>query len=422
MNKSKAVGPDSVSLEIIRKCFPVLGPHLLHVINHSINTGTVPCLWKQATVVPIFKNGSTSEPSNYRPISILSAVGKLTEKVVSMQLLDYITSNHILSESQYAYRPHHSTLDAITELTSCATKNMDDGRITSVTSTDLSKAFDCVNRNLLLTKLECYGIAEHWFKDYFTNRTQTVTGGQTKLEVPVGVVQGSILGPIMFLLFTNDMHCYVSKECRIISYADDTQLMHSEIPNPHGLTKLKERVEADLLVLSRWFQRNGLKLNPSKTELLIMGTPTQTKNSQDFKVNMSDVVLKPSGTLKILGVTMDKNLGWEPQTAKIVGKCYSKLIAINKLRYIFPKRTLKTLVETLVLPHVCYCLPAWAPPTVHQRQRIGKAMNFAVRIITGKKRHAHISEGREALGWLSIDKLIHLHDCALIHRILNEPE
>ena len=199
MSTSKAVGPDGVSLSVLRRCFSAVGPHLLHVINHSLITGRVPPIWKLATVVPLYKEGPATEPSNYRPISVLSVVGKLAEKVVCSQLLEYVTSHHILADSQYAYRPHHSTEHAVLDIVGHISNNMNAGKVTSISSTDLSKAFDCVNRATLLTKLQCYGIASHWFDDYFTDRRQTVKGGTaSSLEVEYGVVLGSIVGPLMF--------------------------------------------------------------------------------------------------------------------------------------------------------------------------------------------------------------------------------
>ena len=123
----------------------MVGPHLLHIINHSLITGCIPAIWKLATIVSLHKGGPTSEPSYFRPISVLSVVGKLAEKVVSTQLLDYMTSHHILAPSQYAYRPHHSTEDALIDIVSHVTKNMNSGMISTISSTDLSKAFDCVD-------------------------------------------------------------------------------------------------------------------------------------------------------------------------------------------------------------------------------------------------------------------------------------
>ena len=228
-----------------------------------------------------------------------------------------MTSHHILADSQYAYRPNHSTEHAVLDIVSHISNSMDAGKVTAVSSTDLSKAFDCVDRAALLTKLECYGITPHWFSDYFNDRRQTVKGGNApSLENLFGVVQGSIVGPLMFILFVNDMLCYVSNECKLVSYADDMQFMHVAEPSPGGLAQLRTRVEADLAAVSAWFRHNGLKINPSKTEFIIFGTHSNTRKAAGLAVKFENSQLSPSESVKILGVHIDSALNSQRQTSK----------------------------------------------------------------------------------------------------------
>ena len=227
MSGSRATGSDGVSLQLIRRCFPVVGPHLLRIINTSIITGKVPAAWKHAKLVPIHKAGDRLQPANYRPISVLSVIAKVAEKLISIQLSGYLTENHIMSPTQYAYRAHHSTESALVDLVSTVSAHRDEGRVSCLTSCDLSKAFDCVDRNELFKKLSWYGISTHWFLDYFTGRTQSVESSAV-IEVKYGVVQGSILGPIMFNIFTNDLPCHLSPHATVVSYADDSQLIPTQ--------------------------------------------------------------------------------------------------------------------------------------------------------------------------------------------------
>ena len=307
MSGSRAVGYDGVSLQLIERCFPVIGPHVLRVINMSLVTGEVPKQWKHAKVIPIHKAGEMSQPCNFRPISILSVVSKLAEKLVSTQLITYLTDNHILSPSQYAYRPRHSTEGATVDLVCRVTANSDEGRVTCLSSCDLSKAFDCVDRGALLTKLQWYGISTHWFCDFFSHRTQAIDGGGS-LSVPFGVVQGSAIGPIMFNVFTNDLSCHLSSHAALVSYADDSQILHTAPPTPTGLTELRLRVETDLAALSVWFCSNGLKVNPAKTELIVFGTAAAIKKTAGFSISFDGVQLEPVQCVKILGVLLDKQL------------------------------------------------------------------------------------------------------------------
>ena len=414
MSGSRATGSDGVSLQLVRRCFPVVGPHLLRVINASIVSGKVPALWKHARVVPIHKSGDRSQPASFRPISVLSVPAKITENLVSAQLTNYLDENRLMSPTQYAYRAHHSTESAVVDLVSTVAAHRDAGRVTCVTSCDLSKAFDCVDRDVLFKKLCWYGISSHWFRDYFDGRTQSVEGSTT-IGVSFGVIQGSILGPIMFNIFTNDMPCHLSSRSSIISYADDSQILHSAPPTLTDLAELRLAVESDLTKLSAWFSCNGLKVNPTKTELILFGTASTLKKAAHFMISFDGVVLKPTDSIKVLGVVLDSELSMQQQVNIVTRRCYGGLITLSKLKGTLPCKTLVQLIQALVFPHITYCLPAWAPPTQQQRHRIDKIINFATRLVTNKRRHEHITATRKELDWMSFCALIDYRDSVLVH-------
>ena len=233
-------------------------------------------------------------------------------------------------------------------------------------------------------------IIKVWFLDYFAGRTQSVEGSTTT-EVTYGVVQGSILGPIMFNIFTNDLSCHLSLHASVISYADDSQIIHSARPTPSDLAERRLTVEADLTELSACFTSNGLKVNPSKTELILFGTAPSLKKAADFSISFDDVNLKPGQNIKIVGVVLDPELSMRQQVSNVTKRCYGSLLAISKLRDTLPQRTLVHLIQSLVFTHITYCLPAWAPPTQQQRHRIDKVINLATRIVTKKRRTDHIT-------------------------------
>ena len=345
-------------------------------------------------------------------------IGKLAEKVVSLQLLDFLTVNRLMSPTQYAYRPGRSTEDAAVDVVSVIADNRDKGDVTCMTSCDLSKAFDCVNREALLTKLKWYGVSSHWFDDYFRDRMQCVRGSSVMQSVDFGVVQGSILGPILFNMFTNDLHCHLSDQCKVVSYADDSAILHSAPPTPEGLAALKSSVEGDLVSLATWFKNNGLKVNPRKTEMCLFGTPAVIKKASTFKVQFGDVALLPAEHIKFLGVLLDQHLTMEKQTAGVVKRCFGILITLRKISFTLPKSTLKTLVQSLVFPHLTYCLPAWAPPTISLRRRIDKVINVAMRVVMKKRKFDHITESKKELGWLTFEKIIEEKDYQLNHRLV----
>ena len=232
-------------------------------------------------------------------------------------------------------------------------------------------------------------------------------------------MQGSILGPLLFLIMTNDLQCYVSSSCKLVSYADDTQLVHSGLPTDSGLEDLRTIIESDLKMAAAWYKTNGLKINPTKTEFLVVGTPAQTRKSASLTVKFEDSILSSSDNIKILGITIDKNLTWHHQTGKVVKKCFSALVTINKLRHVLPTQTVKTLIQTLAFSHLMYCLPAWAPTTDIERKRLNKAINFAVRTVTGKRKMERISQARLDLGWMDFTEMINYRDCVRMHNMVH---
>ena len=413
MSDSRAAGSDGIIVQLLRECFEVVGPTVLHIINESLSSGVVPSIWKLATVVPIYKSGDKTSPANFRPVSVLNVISKLAEKVVNLQILSYLSTNNILTPTQFAYRPAHSTEDAALSLASSIAQNTDRGMVTSVTSLDLSKAFDCVERGALMSKLGWYGISTHWLESYFADRTQTVKGGTSTEAVPFGVVQGGTLGPTMFNLFMNDLATHIHFG-RLYSYADDSQLEHCA--KPDELSQLKRHIEADLGQLSRWFHSNGLKVNPTKTEFLLAGTQASTAKVSALTVNFEGVPLRHSESITILGVHFDSHLNWEKQVSSVAQKCNGTIVTIRKLK--LPSETTKMLIQALVFPLITYCLPVWAPRSVNVRKIIENVINFAVRTVTGLRKFDHVSGARSNLGWLPFEAMIDLRDVQRIHHVL----
>ena len=417
LSSSKAVGVDGVPLPAIKNCFAVLGPHLLHVINASIVNRVFPAAWKMALVVPIHKSGPRHVANNFRPISILPVLSKLCEKAVCAQLSAYFVKCDLFSPSQYAYRPCHSTEDAVLDVTEWTSRRVDDGHVVAITSLDLSKAFDSVDHSVLLMKLQWYGVDPTWFKSYLVGRRQMVRGGSLFLPLSHGVPQGSLIGPILFSIFTNDLPSYLPHG-RLVSYADDTQLLDSA--HPDDLASLKSRQETSLLAVQSYFTANSLKMNPSKTTLLLIGTPNSLKKITSFHLNFHDFILKPSSSVKILGVTIDSNLTWEAHISTVVKKCNSFLFCLHKIRHHLSADARQLLIQAHVFPLILYCLSVWGGATANRLGRVQKALNFAARIVTGARRSDHISPILTALGWRTVSELVNRRDCMAIHRALND--
>ena len=412
MSSSKAIGVDGVPLLAVKKCFAVIGPHLLNIVNSSITTCTFPSAWKIARVVPIHKSGDKTDLNNFRPISILSVLSKVTEKVVCMQLMSYLLDTHVLSPHQYAYRPRHSTEDALIDAAEWISKVVDNGEVASMTTIDLSKAFDSVDHGVLLDKLEWYGVRSDWFRSYLHGRKQTVPGG-ADLILPLthGVAQGSIVGPILFLILINDLSAFLPHG-RLLSYADDTQLLDRSPPDVISLSHLQSRVVDSMQQLQAWFQSNSLKMNPDKTNFILFGTKSSVDKASDFHITLPGSLIILSPTVEVLGITFDQCMTWEHHISVLVRKCNAILLSLYKIRHYFTPHALELLVQVHVFPHIVYCLSVWGGAAQCHLSRVQKVINFAARLVTGVRRSEHISPALKSLGWPDIGEMVRRRDRA----------
>ena len=303
-------------------------------------------------------------------------------------------------------------LDTITY----AVNNIDDGRVTSLVTADTSKAFDSVEHGRLLGKLGWYGVDERWFCAWLSGRCQTVRGGAgAPLPVTHGVVQGSIWGPILFLLFTNDLPQHVPHG-KLVMYADDAQFLDTD--STGNLPELRHRVETTLSVALQWFTQNRLKINPDKTDMILL--KSARKNiSCNFTVNFGDSSISPVGSTKVLGVTIDSCLAWEQHVATIVRRCYCVLIGLARMQRRIPRETKRLLVETLVFSHLRYCMSVWGGCTATQKHRLQKCINFGARVVTGLGYREHVTDTLRELGWSRIEAMLTEHDVCIMYRLLS---
>ena len=278
------------------------------------------------------------------------------------------------------------------------------------------KAFDSVDHGVLLTKLGWYGIDPDWFRSYLGGRRQLVEGGVTS-QVCFGVPQGSIAGPILFSLFTNDLFCHLTA-CRVIAYADDTQLLDHSLPDLQNLQQLRLRIENSLDILQSWFRSNSLKMNPAKTDFAIIGTRQAIAKAKDFHISIAGIVTSPSPSIKILGVTIDPCLSWDAHIGHVVNKCNALLISLYRFRHHFTREILKLVIETHVFPHILYCISVWGGTTKKQLARVKKVINFAARIVTGTRRRERVGPALESLGWAQVEDLVRERDCLKVHKAL----
>ena len=260
-----------------------MSPFLLHLFNTSLQSGVFPTSFKSAYITPILKKAdlNPSDPCSYRPISNLTVISKLLERIVCRQLVQYLSSNGLLPDLQSAYIPHRSTETAILRILSDILLALDSGNLAVLLLLDLSAAFDSVDHDTLLTRLQrSYGFTDtvlQWFKSYLTGRTQSVhcSSSHSKyLSVKYGVPQGSVLGPILFLLYVADLLLLIRRHHLVPhSYADDTQIYGFSSPKPEEISALTAQLSTCSDDIASWMKSNRLQLNTSKTEVIWCSSP-----------------------------------------------------------------------------------------------------------------------------------------------------
>jgi len=308
MNGSGALGSDGVSMMFFKQCFNVsyvFAQVVLCIINTSLVTGVVPQSWKLAIIQPIYKStGILTDPSNFRPISLVPCLAKIIERIVHKQLNSHLITNHLFASSQHGFRSQHSTQTALISVTDEILENMDHGSISLLVMLDLSKAFDVIPHDRLLGKLELYGVDTTWFESYLSDhrqkvRTYTQQGTQQlsdPISNPIGVYQGTSLGPLLFNIFTNDLSLYVGNDVTITQYADDTQVQVTG--KKRDVAVLVSRMEYALAALLNWFTGNLMKLNADKTKLLVIGSWQMLRNLPPITLRVGGATISESTTAK----------------------------------------------------------------------------------------------------------------------------
>ena len=362
---NKAYGLYSCPIGILKGAKHILSDILATIINLSVQTGVYPSKLKQAKIIPVFKTGDQTEPGNYRPISLLSVFNRLFERLMHKQLTSFIEKHHILFKSQYGFRENFSTQHAILDIVSKIQNNMDKGLYSRGVFIDLKKAVDTVDHSILFCKLHHYGISgviNDWFSSYISDRTQTTQIGSDisgKDKISFGVPQRSVLGPLLFLIYINDI-VQASNKLNFHLFADDTNLLYAD----KNLRSLELVVNAELIKVCEWLNASKLSLNTGKSNFVIFH-PYQRKVDYDENLILYDNDLKKMTSLerknyvKYLGILVDSNLSWRYHIDYISSKISQGVGIISRVRHFLPTSTLLRIYRSLIEPYIFYGLAAW---------------------------------------------------------------
>ena len=357
----KASGPDKISTRVLQELAEPLSKPLAEFFQCSINTGIVPVQWKKAIVSPIFKKGDKHQAANYRPVSLTAVCCKLCEHIIAKSIMEHFEGNGLLCDNQHGFRKMRSCESQLIQFVDDLARTMCSGKQVDVAVMDFSKAFDVVPHQRLLSKLNFYGIrgrALEWIEAFLTDRIQqVVVNGEFSDIAPVtsGVPQGSVLGPILFLSFINDMPECVTSKCRL--FADDS-IIYREVSATSDCTRLQD----DLDALERWEKAWGMSFNPTKCNIIHI---SRKKDPVLNTYHIKSTDLEAVDTATYLGVDVAKNLTWHKQTSKVVAKGNRSLGFIKRNIRTTSRKIKELSYKTLVRPTLEYAASVWSP---HQKE------------------------------------------------------
>ena len=382
MKSGKAPGYDDISMYVIKNTFEVVSEPLKNIINLSFSKGIFPDKLKLAKVIPVFKGDEPDLFTNYRPISLLPNFSKFFEKVMHNRLVEFANSHDIFYQLQFGFRKNHSTALSLTYLVNKIATSIDQNEITAGVFLDLSKAFDTLDHQILFEKLEHYGVcglALQWIKSYFSNRTQFVQINDTRSSEQIircGVPQGSILGPLLFILYINDLP-KTTRLAECLLFADDTSIFYSNSDPDHVASVMN----SELTKISLWMKSNKLSVNIKKTNYVIF-KPKQKSVRMSSQISLDSIPLKQVTEVKFLGIYIDEGLTWKSHISYICKKICKSVGIMYRFRFLLSSNTKKSLYYTLIYPYLTYCTTVWSSTYVTNLNRIFLLQKRAVRAMT----------------------------------------
>lgn len=415
-------GTDGISMKLLKSISQIIIEPLRILVNQSIMTSTFPSELKLAKILPLIKTPNNFNIDNFRPISLLPSISKIIEKCVFLQIYEYFERYKLLYDSQYGYRKNHSTETACLELVDKLFQQLDEGKSPFCVFIDLSKAFDTIDHKILLTKLKYYGLdnkAVNWFQSYLSGRKQYVEieGHKSSVkDINTGVPQGSTLGPLLFIIYMNDIND-VSPLLKTILFADDTSLSSVISLFPSGPRRTSLAINNELEKITDWLRANKLSLNVKKTKYMVFRfSQTQENSLPKLNLKMNGVNIAKVTTFKFLGITISETLSWKPHL-DIISKKISKVTGVmNRIKYQVNSSILQTIYNSLILSHLHYGILCWG----FYGNRLFKLQKKAVRVVDKQKYNAHTDPIFKRLKLLKIEDIFKVQCLKFYFKLKNK--
>ena len=413
----KASGPNGLSNYILRELSSEVSSPLCSLFNQSLHSGVIPKCYKEANVSPVPKKGDLSLVSNYRPISLLNSESKVFEKLIFKYLYNHLQDNNMLSSVQSGFIPGDSTVNQLTYLYHIFCEALDSGKEVRTVFCDISKAFDRVWHAGLIYKLEVAGVTGEvlrWFESYLSDRRQRVVLPGTFSDwtyLRAGVPQGSILGPLLFLIYINDIVTDIHSNIRL--FADDTSLFII-VENPLTAANL---LNSDLDKISRWAATWLVTFNPSKSESLLISRKINWQNHPPLF--MQNVQIEEVDFHKHLGIYFTNDCSWHQHIDYIKDKAWCRINIMRKLKFKLDRKSLETIYLVFIRPLLEYGDIIWDNCSQYEKNELDKIQNEAARIATGATRLVSLNNLYREVCWESLHKRRQDHKLTLFYKMLN---
>ena len=397
LKQSNTRGIDTLDGKILKIAAPIISEHLTYIYNLCIEKRHYPQAFKDAKVIPVFKSGDPNDPTNYRPISILSTLSKPLEKHLKTKLHSHFNKYNLFHPNQSGFREKHSCHTALTNLVEKWHENINNDQLTGVIFLDFQKAFDVIDHTLLSRKLNLYGLASNAVEllfSFLSNRRQAVFKNSEMsqfMPVSYGVPQGSILGPIIFSIYINDLPLHISSECEL--FADDTTVHNTN----KNADLLFSHLQEDIEKLQAWTDLNHMALHPQKSKFMLVTTRQKRQNMKHklIKLRLNGKQLENVESHKLLGITLDYNLSWSNHILNLTKKLSRKIFQFNRIKHFLDQHTRKLFFHAFIQTDIDYASTCWDSCSKHCLKPLTSLYKRSIKIILLKTNSPVASDYKE---------------------------